>query len=104
MYVYFIDPAESWQGFMSVSRIRNLLSKPKLFDKKHSRQLIFPNIRFSCNGAVISCIVAGVPSNGNNHPELQVWSPTGNGVYTKSSNETLLSAMTVLQMIFIIIP
>ena len=62
-----------------------------MFNSRDSAQFIFPSAVFDCYGAVSSVIVGGSKSRGDYDPELQVWTPTGNGVYRKSSGATLSS-------------
>ena len=68
---------------MSAERVRALL--PKGMRKQfNNKQLIFPSISFTCTGQVTKWIVSGkYEMMRTNHPELQIWRPTGETTYEK---------------------
>ena len=52
-------------------------------DTYPQEQVIYLNTKFTCSGRVIKWIVGATYSNGNYYPELQIWRPSGGGVYQK---------------------
>lgn len=59
-------------------------------------QAIFPNLHFTCSGAVVKWIVAGrYPGNNNYFPELQIWRPTGSFMYQKLNGTSVTAANRV---------
>ena len=52
-------------------------------DTYPQEQVIFPNIKFTCSGWVVKWIMGATSSTGTHYPELQIWRPSGGGVYQK---------------------
>ena len=78
---------------MSMERVIALLSLlPVGFRKDFSdKQLIFPDITFTCSGEVVTLIMGG---NWNlmedSYPELQIWRPSGDTTYSKEQSTTIM--------------
>ena len=75
---------------MSVDRMDALLDNlGDNFDANGNIQGIFPEVGFTCNGSIRSW---GFGAKGHNwYIELQIWRPTGNGVYTKVGYTTIVA-------------
>ena len=90
------DPPDCGCGFMSVERVYALLGIPPLQtgDRNdfNNKQLIFPNISFTCSGEVIKWIMAGKWKKGmkSEYPELQIWRSSGESTYQKEGS-TIIS-------------
>ena len=55
-------------------------------------QGIFPEVGFTCNGSIQSWVFgAQWEGNEDQYIELQIWRPTGNGVYTKVGYTTIMT-------------
>ena len=51
-----------------------------------TRQRLFPDITFTCNGFITKWIVGGTTDNGEPlQPELQIWRDTGETSYTRTN-------------------
>ena len=78
---------------MSLDRMDRLLGNigTKVF--ANNLQVIYPEVRFTCNGNIQSWVF-GAHFFGHNSlfTELQIWRPTGNGVYTKVGYTTINTA------------
>ena len=56
-------------------------------------QVIFPDIKFTCNGEVVKWIVGAKydrVKNSVNYPEVQIWRPTGDSTYQKLNGTTII--------------
>ena len=87
------DPPDCGCGFMSVERVYALLRSTGMKKDFNNRQMIFPDIMFSCSGEVVKWIVAEKwDHNKMNPPELQIWrlSEGSNNNYMKL-NSTIIS-------------
>ena len=78
---------------MSVDRmdalVRNLGNN---FNASGNVQGIFPEVGFTCNGNIQSWVFgARYEGHEDQSIELQIWRPTGNGVYTKVGNTTIFT-------------
>ena len=95
-YILFIisDPPDCSCGFMSEERVYALNNIPLLntgmrrdFD---NRQMIFPDITFTCDGDVVKWIMAGKWNDPRNQfPELQIWRLSQGTTYTKQSGTSI---------------
>ena len=86
------DPPDCGCGFMSVERVYALLNTGMRKDF-NNRQMIFPDITFSCSGEVVKWTVAEKwDEDKMNPPELQIWrrSEDSNNNYMKL-NSTIIS-------------
>ena len=55
------------------------------------KQLIFPDITFTCSGEVVKWIMGGKWNNDrNSYPELQIWRPSGGTTYSKEQSTTIM--------------
>jgi hypothetical protein len=87
------DPPDCGCGFMSVERIYALLRSTGMRKDFNNRQIIFPDIMFSCSGEAVKWIVAEKwDDDETNPPELQIWrlSEGSNNNYRKI-NSTIIS-------------
>ena len=87
------DPPDCGRGFMSVERIYALLCSTGMRKDFNDRQIIFPDITFSCSGEVVKWIVAEKwDANKMNPPELQIWrlSEGSNNNYRKLNSTIIL--------------
>ena len=64
------------------------------------QQLIFPSVRFNCSGEVLKWIMAGTEWFGDSKPELQIWTPLQNNVYTKTSGAIISSAVMIRSRVY----
>ena len=94
------EPPGRAQGFVTIDRMKALLSTPFMYNEQGSIQLVFPDIAFNCSGAISSVILGGTVLNGGNDPELQVWTPLGNEVFTKSSKVSLMTPTTIEEGVY----
>ena len=81
--VPFSDPPDCGCGFMSVERVYALLQmgSRKNFD---NRQMIFPNITFTCSGEVVKWIMTARWRNDRSaYPQLQIWRLMEGSTYKK---------------------
>ena len=75
---------------MSVDRIDALLDNlGDIYDANRNIQGIFPKVGFTCNGSIQSWVFGARYEGHNRYIELQIWRPTGNGVYTKVGYTTI---------------
>ena len=78
------DPPDCGCGFMTVGRMRLLLSLDHIASLRYTgrRQQITPDLRFTCDGMITKWII-GADWNMYNpeYPELQVWRNVGNTTY-----------------------
>ena len=76
---------------MSMERMIALLpavGKRKMFSDK---QLIFPDITFTCSGEVVKWIMGGKwDMMDDSYPELQIWRPSGGTTYSKEQSTTIM--------------
>ena len=93
------DPPDFGCGFMSEERVYALLDIPPLNigirrEFHDNKQLLFPDISFTCHGEVMKLITAGSwngDDEDNQFPELQIWRLLEGSTY-KKLNGTLISA------------
>ena len=89
------DPPGCGCGFMSEERVYALFDIPPLptGSREHfsDQQLLFPSVTFTCSGSIVKWIVGARWKSGMNSPELQIWQPVGDGVYTMKNNTVLLA-------------
>ena len=58
-----------------------------------NRQLIFPDITFTCSGEVVKWIMAGKwNKNRDKYPELQIWRLSGDSTYVKLNSTAISTA------------
>ena len=84
-YLNIIEPPDCGYGFMSVERMRLVLSDDTENDMHTDRrQQITPDIKFTCDGMITKWIIAAQWQGGSMlYPELQVWRNIGNDSYQK---------------------
>ena len=74
-------------------RVIALLSPVGLRKNFSDKQLIFPDIRFTCSGEVVKWIMGGKWNSiedRNSYPELQIWRPSGDTTFSKEQNTTIM--------------
>ena len=77
---------------MSVDRFDALLDNlGNNFDSTGNVQGIFPEVGFTCNGSIQSWVFGARYEGHDRYIELQIWRPTGNGVYTKVGYTTIFA-------------
>ena len=78
---------------MSVDRMDALVGNlGNNFNANGNAQGIFPEVGFTCNGSIQSWVFgARYEGHEDQSIELQIWRPTGNGVYTKVGNTTIFT-------------
>ena len=77
---------------MSLDRIDALVGNlGNNFDANGNIQGIFPEVGFTCNGSIQSWVFGARYEVHNQLIELQIWRPTGNGVYTKVGYTTIVA-------------
>ena len=77
---------------MSMERVIALLPPVGLRRIFSDKQLIFPDIRFTCSAEVVKWIMGGKWNSlgdGNSYPELQIWRPSGGTTYSKQQSTTI---------------
>ena len=76
---------------MSVDRMDDLLRNDGYVISGENYQGIFPEVGFTCSGSIEGWVFVAewVGWNDREFTELQIWRPTGNGVYTKVGNTTI---------------
>ena len=89
------DPPGCGCGFMASERVYALRNIPPLMtgsrEEFNTGQMIFPNITFSCSGHVTKWILAAKWNNNKpQFPDLQIWKPTGDGIYEKRGSTTIM--------------
>jgi len=93
MYSY-TDPPGCGCGFMTLERMYRLLGITMITRRRakaySGQQLVFPDIRFTCSGEVVRWIMGGRwTERGDYYPQLQIWRPSGNGVYHRLSGSNI---------------
>ena len=93
VYVH-TDPPGCGCGFMTLERMYRLLGITMITRgraKTYSgQQLVFPDIRFTCSGEVVKWIMGGRwNERGDYYPQLQIWRPSGNGVYHRLNGSNI---------------
>ena len=88
--MFHADSPRCVSGFMSVERMRLLLNLDSLSSITFTerRQLISPEMRFTCDGMITKWIIGAEWSSqlGDSfYPELQVWRNVANDTYQKIS-------------------
>ena len=80
---------------MSVERMNRLLSTQVSTDRKtyEEKQLIMPDIQFTCRGEVVKWIMGGKWNDGQHYPELQIWRSSGGTMYQRVNSTTISAAM-----------
>ena len=53
-------------------------------------QAIFPEVGFTCDGSIQRWVLGARWEGHDEYIELQIWRPTGDGVYTKVGNTTII--------------
>ena len=53
-------------------------------------QAIFPEVSFTCDGSIQRWVLGARWEGHEEYIELQIWRPTGNGVYTKVGYTTII--------------
>ena len=78
---------------MSVDRMDDLLRNDGYVISGENYQGIFPEVGFTCSGSIEGWVFVAewVGWNDREFTELQIWRPTGNGVYTKVGNTTIIT-------------
>ena len=61
-----------------------------------SLQGIFTEVGFMCSGSIRSWVVGADWVGQNSYPELQIWRPTGTGVYTKVGHSAIIAKKQAL--------
>lgn len=99
MYLY-TDPQGCGCGFMTLERMYRLLGITMTTGggartSGTGRQFIFPDIGFTCSGKVVKWIVGGRWSRNErgDYSQLQIWRPSGNGVYHRLNGTTISTAV-----------
>ena len=64
------------------------------------QQLIFPSVQFNCSGEVLKWIMVGTEWFGDSKPELQIWTPLENNVFTKTSGAIISSAVMIRSRVY----
>ncbi|CAI8024215.1 hypothetical protein GBAR_LOCUS14080, partial [Geodia barretti] len=81
------------RGFMSLDRMDRLLGNIGTQAVASNFQLIYPEVSFTCNGSIQSWVFGAQWEGGESFfTELQLWRPTGDGVYTKVGYTTINTA------------
>ena len=78
---------------MSMERVIALLSPVGMRKDFSNKQLIFPDITFTCSGEVVTLTMVGKwnsQMNRNSYPELQIWRPSGDTTYSKEQSTTIM--------------
>ena len=80
---------------MSVERMNRLLGTQiaTLRESYQEKQLIMPDIQFTCRGEVVKWIMGGRWDGGQHYPELQIWRPSGGTTYQRVNSTTISAAM-----------
>ena len=97
MTTVYPDPPGCGFGFMSVERMRYLLSvETASLIRSGQRQQISPEMRFTCDGIITKWII-GATYDGTDglFPELQIWRNIGDEKF-KKINGTFIELTTVL--------
>ncbi|CAI8055763.1 hypothetical protein GBAR_LOCUS30408 [Geodia barretti] len=80
------------RGFMSLDRMDRLLGNigtQRVFSNNF--QVVYPEVGFTCSGSIRSWVFGAQWEGGESFfTELQIWRPTGNGVYTKVGYTTII--------------
>ena len=77
-------------GFMSVDRMDALLGNIRDPIDSSFTQAIFPEVSFTCNGSIQRWVLGARWEGHEEYIELQIWRPTGDGVYTKVGYTTII--------------
>ena len=76
---------------MTLEKMLGLLGTKNSYDQ---RQLIFPDIRFTCSGQVVKWIMGGTwNADRDNYPQLQVWRPSGDSMYHRQGGSSATADM-----------
>ncbi|CAI8024209.1 hypothetical protein GBAR_LOCUS14077 [Geodia barretti] len=82
---------ECISGFMSVDRMDALLGNTGRTMDSGNFQGIFPEVSFTCNGSIQRWVLgAKWEGHDEEYIELQIWRPSGDGVYTKVGYTTII--------------
>ena len=77
---------------MSVDRIDRLLRNVGIIRMGGNRQRIYPQVGFTCSGNIHTWVFGALWLGQNTlFPELQIWRPTGDGVYVKVGYTTVMA-------------
>ena len=106
LYTLFTDHPDCACGFMSLERIKILLGNQISTSKKtyDEKQLIMPDIQFSCSGKVVKWIMGAKWNHGQHYPELQIWRPSGGAIYKRVNSTTISAAMEMTDDVYEFIP
>ena len=78
---------------MSLDRMDRLLGNIGTQAVANDFQVIYPEVGFTCSGSIQSWVFGAQWEGGESFfTELQIWRPTGNGVYTKVGYTTINTA------------
>ena len=81
------------RGFMNLDRMDRLLGNIGTLVFANNLQVIYPEVGFTCSGNIQSWVFgAQWVGQSSLFTELQIWRPTGNGVYTKVGHTTINTA------------
>ena len=80
---------------MSVERMNRLLGTQIDTSREsyQEKQLIMPDIQFTCTGEVVKWIMGGRWGGGQRYPELQIWRPSNGTMYQRVNSTTISAAM-----------
>ena len=75
---------------MSVDRMDELLGNIRDTIDGGNYQGIFPEVSFTCNGSIQRWVLGAKWEGHEEFTELQIWRPSGDGVYTKVGYTTII--------------